>query len=155
MGKMYGFSTKTPEDLTLCREEILRRWSASQCSRKRGKGPNGDYCAQHGRFYAKKERDKRERMKREERQRTWDAKVDAMPKTERLAFVESLRTKRTRWLELESLLRSINAIHFPDFTIAGYEMQASEIMHLAKEIQGDAKEEHDALAEELKRDDRP
>ena len=44
-GNPRGF----PEDKTLCVEEVYKEFvlNASQCSRKRGHGPNGEYCKQH------------------------------------------------------------------------------------------------------------
>lgn len=40
-----------PEDPTKCVDEVWngpRGMTAFQCNRKRGHGPNGEYCKQHG-----------------------------------------------------------------------------------------------------------
>jgi hypothetical protein len=57
--RIYGWH-KTPEDPTRCIESVHNRYSGSyQCSRKRGHGPDGLYCKQHGRI-------EEERVKRNE-----------------------------------------------------------------------------------------
>jgi hypothetical protein len=43
----------TPEDVTKCVASVFpddRSPVSAQCSRKRGHGPDGQYCAQHGRM---------------------------------------------------------------------------------------------------------
>lgn len=49
------------EDLTRCIESVFSEsdYISGQCSRKRGHGPDGLYCKQHG----KKEEERRERRK--------------------------------------------------------------------------------------------
>jgi hypothetical protein len=41
-----------PEDPARCIEEVLNwnKWHMIQCSRKRGYGPNGEYCKQHAKM---------------------------------------------------------------------------------------------------------
>lgn len=41
-----------PEDETCCIESVVdySGWHTYQCSRKRGYGPNGDYCKQHAKM---------------------------------------------------------------------------------------------------------
>lgn len=51
-GEWAGFRGH-PEDQTKCVEEIWngpRGMTSSQCSRKRGKGPDGLWCKQHGKL---------------------------------------------------------------------------------------------------------
>ena len=42
-----------PEDKTQCVEAVYdsTRWHQRQCSRKRGHGPNGEYCKQHAKRF--------------------------------------------------------------------------------------------------------
>lgn len=42
-----------PEDKTRCIEEVVdfTGWHQYQCQRKRGYGPNGEYCKQHAKRY--------------------------------------------------------------------------------------------------------
>lgn len=49
-GRWAGNERGFPEDTTRCIKSIFRDGSfiSSQCSRKRGHGPNGLYCKQHG-----------------------------------------------------------------------------------------------------------
>lgn len=48
-GNPKGF----PEILTRCVAEVYSPvgWHSYQCSRKRGHGPNGEYCKQHAKKY--------------------------------------------------------------------------------------------------------
>ena len=46
-GQWAGSPEGSPEDPTLCIEEVSRGFFFHQCSRKRGKGPDGLYCTQH------------------------------------------------------------------------------------------------------------
>lgn len=41
------------EDVMCCIEQIHRKHTTilGQCSKKRGFGPNGEFCKQHARFY--------------------------------------------------------------------------------------------------------
>ncbi len=43
-----------PEDTALCIAEVMDSWSNNfnQCARKRGHGPDGLYCRQHGKMLA-------------------------------------------------------------------------------------------------------
>ena len=49
-----------PEDTTRCIAEVWDGFLSYQCSRKRGYGPNGEYCKQHAKI---KERSERVRKK--------------------------------------------------------------------------------------------
>jgi hypothetical protein len=46
-----------PEDTNKCVEEVSdgTGWHMYQCSRKRGFGPNGEYCKQHAKKIAERE----------------------------------------------------------------------------------------------------
>ena len=49
-GQWAGNPAGAAEDGERCREEVWSRgggWIPSQCLRKRGHGPNGDFCKQH------------------------------------------------------------------------------------------------------------
>ncbi len=48
-GIWAGSPKGQPEDLNCCVESVYGtgRYINSQCSRKRGHGPNGEYCKQH------------------------------------------------------------------------------------------------------------
>jgi hypothetical protein len=50
-GRWGGNPKGTPEDKERCIVSVFSegRYIPSQCSRKRGYGPNGLYCRQHGR----------------------------------------------------------------------------------------------------------
>ena len=58
MNRRYGCWAGDPkgsaEDITRCIEEVSDStgWHYHQCCRKRGHGPNGDYCKQHGKIAA-------------------------------------------------------------------------------------------------------
>ena len=43
-----------PEDAARCVAEVtdFTGWHQRQCSRKRGHGPNGEYCKQHAKKFA-------------------------------------------------------------------------------------------------------
>ena len=42
-----------PEDKAKCVEEVVNAdWIMRQCNRKRGHGPNGEYCKQHAKAHA-------------------------------------------------------------------------------------------------------
>jgi len=47
----------TPEDTTRCVKTVINwyGWHMVQCSRKRGHGPNGEYCKQHAKILEKRE----------------------------------------------------------------------------------------------------
>jgi hypothetical protein len=47
----------TPEDKTRCIETVnpAQYWHLYQCSRKRGYGPNGEYCKQHAKKLVERE----------------------------------------------------------------------------------------------------
>ena len=49
-GKWAGNPQGEPEDPELCVAEVPNypAWAPRQCSRKRGHGPEGLYCRQHG-----------------------------------------------------------------------------------------------------------
>lgn len=53
-GQWAGNERGHPEDVTRCRESVRGReaWIAHQCHRKRGHGPNGDFCKQHAKGHA-------------------------------------------------------------------------------------------------------
>lgn len=54
-GKWAGKPVGTPEDVTLCVETIVADRFVTggyQCRRKRGHGPDGLYCKQHGKIKA-------------------------------------------------------------------------------------------------------
>lgn len=46
-GKWAGNPNGNPEDATRCIVEVPDGYLFAQCSRKRGHGPNGEYCGQH------------------------------------------------------------------------------------------------------------
>ena len=62
-GEWAGNPKGNPEDTARCIESVPDSggWIPHQCSRKRGHGPNGEWCKQHG--------------KREEKRREWAARV--------------------------------------------------------------------------------
>jgi len=45
--KWAGNPLGTPEDPTRCIAEVWDGWFSHQCKRKRGHGPNAEYCKQH------------------------------------------------------------------------------------------------------------
>ena len=47
-----------PEDTTRCIAEVtdFSGWHRYQCSRKRGHGPNGEYCKQHAKIIERRMR---------------------------------------------------------------------------------------------------
>ena len=51
-GAWRGCPGGWPEDKARCVEEVWPKegdgWVPHQCYRRRGHGPNGEYCAQHG-----------------------------------------------------------------------------------------------------------
>jgi len=49
-GEWSGNPNGYPEDRRKCIEEVYPegQWHSRQCSRKRGHGPDGLYCKQHG-----------------------------------------------------------------------------------------------------------
>jgi hypothetical protein len=46
-GKSAGDPAGTPEDPERCVVAVPYGWHSAQCLRKRGHGPNGEYCHQH------------------------------------------------------------------------------------------------------------
>lgn len=52
-GIFAGNPKGIPEDTTKCVEEVQTQYDVigHQCDRKRGYGPNGLYCKQHGKFH--------------------------------------------------------------------------------------------------------
>ena len=69
--RMYdanSYSKGVPEDKTKCVAEVqdFTGWHLWQCSRKRGHGPNGEYCKQHAKKIANLEEiHKRYQLKRD------------------------------------------------------------------------------------------
>lgn len=61
-GRWAGNPRGTPEDKTRCVEAVWEQWNDRQCSRKRGYGPDGKYCRQHG---ARADRRAEEQARRE------------------------------------------------------------------------------------------
>ncbi len=63
MGRRYGESAGNPdgypEILKHCVEDVFRdaQYVSSQCSRKRGHGPDGLYCRQHGKMAEKRKQE--------------------------------------------------------------------------------------------------
>lgn len=61
-GQWSGHPTGDPENLSNCIEEVMndRPYTnpSRQCTRKRGHGPGGLYCKQHGRMAEQAERDR-------------------------------------------------------------------------------------------------
>ena len=49
-GNWAGNPKGQSENKTRCVEEIWSRYISYQCSRKRGHGPNGEYCKQHAKM---------------------------------------------------------------------------------------------------------
>ncbi len=47
-GQWAGNPTGIREDVTRCVAEVSDGWIFRQCTRKRGHGPGGLYCKQHG-----------------------------------------------------------------------------------------------------------
>lgn len=47
-GRWAGNPDGYKEDPALCIEAVWRNWVSGQCVRKRGHGPDGLYCKQHG-----------------------------------------------------------------------------------------------------------
>ena len=54
--RTYGAKRKK-ENTDLCIKEVFSGWVSHQCSRKRGKGPDGLYCIQHVNVIQKREED--------------------------------------------------------------------------------------------------
>ena len=54
--KTYGVG-KVPEDTSHCIRTVSRQWGHYQCTRQRGKGPDGMYCTQHADAIAKRAED--------------------------------------------------------------------------------------------------
>ena len=53
-GTWSGNHNGSPEDKSRCVEEVWPNggsWIPYQCSRKRGHGPNGEYCKQHAKHF--------------------------------------------------------------------------------------------------------
>lgn len=46
-GEWAGAPRGFPEDPRRCVEAVWVGWHERQCTRKRGHGPNGEYCKQH------------------------------------------------------------------------------------------------------------
>ena len=65
MNRRYGQWAGNPdgvrEDPTRCIQEVYPRmeWHPSQCLRKRGHGPDGLYCKQHGKLEAQRQAGRR------------------------------------------------------------------------------------------------
>jgi thymidylate synthase len=51
--KKYDTAQRNYEMRDNCKETVWHEWSSSRCTRKRGYGPNEDYCKQHARKYDK------------------------------------------------------------------------------------------------------
>lgn len=53
-GEWAGNPRGIREDITRCIEEVSPPpgWISKQCTRKRGHGPAGEYCAQHAKRHA-------------------------------------------------------------------------------------------------------
>ena len=51
-GQLVGDPHGQPENKTRCVAEVPYGWLFRQCSRKRGKGPDGLYCGIHARQLA-------------------------------------------------------------------------------------------------------
>lgn len=56
--RSYGYLYPADEDVTRCVEEVSPEGlagigSSHQCYRKRGHGPNGEFCKQHAKINAK------------------------------------------------------------------------------------------------------
>jgi hypothetical protein len=64
--KWGGNPKGIPEDPTRCIEEVVdwSGWHYFQCSRKRGYGPNGEYCKQHAKKIEKRKQWEEEFKKR-------------------------------------------------------------------------------------------
>lgn len=54
-GKWGGNPNGTRENPDRCIEEVRPDWVSQQCSRKRGHGPDRNYCKQHAKRYDKNE----------------------------------------------------------------------------------------------------
>lgn len=54
--KTYG-AGRVPEDTSHCIRTVSRQWGHYQCTRQRGKGPDGMYCTQHADAIAKRVED--------------------------------------------------------------------------------------------------
>ena len=57
-GMWTGNPRGTPEDKTLCVSDVHDpdcRPAFHQCSRKRGHGPNGEYCKQHAAMHTERQ----------------------------------------------------------------------------------------------------
>ena len=55
-GRWAGNPEGVPENEANCVQELYNRndWHFYQCSRKRGHGPNGEYCRQHAKWHDKR-----------------------------------------------------------------------------------------------------
>ena len=62
-GQWAGNSKGTEEDPKRCIKEVWPpsvSWSPYQCSRKRGHGPDGLYCVQHGKMEIERKKEGRD-----------------------------------------------------------------------------------------------
>lgn len=71
--RTYGSIRKVREDTGRCIVAIFKNWGDHQCTRKRGKGPDGLYCTQHANRIQKRADDEARHKKEYEAQRNeWE-----------------------------------------------------------------------------------